>query len=113
MVDKVVLPQTIPILSPRPSGLLPRGRNAPKGADPQRNFRCPDDKWASIVDAADLLGMTYPEFCRWVSYAAANEVLRIAREQKVAPPVAKVEIVKPIELDIARPVRKITNPYAK
>lgn len=110
MADKVELPQTIPILSPRPAGILPRGRNNPKGADPQRNYRCPDDKFASILQACDLLGMNAAEFARWVTYAAANEVIRIAQEQKVAPTPVTVQIQEKKEETII-PVRKVSNPY--
>lgn len=112
MADEVKLPPTISILSPRPAGILTRNRQNPKGPDPQRAFRCDDTKWATIVDAADLLKMSYPQFIKWVAYMAANEVLRIAREQKVAPPLPeKIEIVEPVKLDIPRPVRQIVNPY--
>ena len=110
MTDKVELPQTIAILSPRPSGILPRGRNALKGADPQRNFRCPDDKWKSVQEACELLGMNTAEFARWVTYAAANEVIRIANEQKVAPVPVKV-VVQDKKPEVIIPARKVTNPY--
>lgn len=110
MTDEVQLPQTISILSPRPAGVLPRGRNNPKGADPQRNYRCPDDKWQSIVQACDLLGMNPAEFARWVTYAAANEVIRIAREQKVAPPAKVVQVVDKKPSNVV-PARVVHNPY--
>ena len=110
MSDKVQLPLTIAILSPRPAGVLPRGRNSPKGADPQRNYRCPDDKFASIQQACDLLGMNPAEFARWVTYAAANEVIRIANEQKVAPVPVKV-VVQDKKPEVIIPARKVTNPY--
>ena len=110
MTDKVQLPLTISILSPRPAGVLPGGRNNPKGADPQRNYRCPDDKWQSIIAACDLLGMNPAEFARWVTYAAANEVLRIANEQKVAPAPVKV-VIQEKKPETIIPARKVTNPY--
>lgn len=110
MTDKVQLPEKISILSPRPAGVLPRGRNNPKGADPQRNYRCPDDKFKSIQEACDLLGMSAAEFARWVTFLAANEVLRIAREQKVAPPVQQVKVVDKKPTTVV-PARVVTNPY--
>jgi hypothetical protein len=110
-MSRVKLPLLISILSPMPSGTLPRGRHSPKGADPQRAFRCSDDKWAAIVEASDLLDMSYPEFCRWVSYAAANEVLRIAREQRVAPTPVKIEVHKQPLPEL--PIRTVINPYRK
>ena len=110
MTDKVELPQTIAILSPRPSGILPRGRNALKGADPQRNFRCPDDKWKSVQEACELLGMNTAEFARWVTYAAANSVLLIAQQQKVVPTPVKIKIQEKKEETII-PIRKVSNPY--
>lgn len=110
MTDKVQLPQLISILSPRPAGVLPRGRNNPKGADPQRNYRCPEDKWKSITEACDLLGMNPAEFARWVTYSAANEVLRIAREQKVAPTPVQVEVQNNKPQNVIE-TRKVINPY--
>ncbi len=110
MTDKVQLPEKISILSPRPAGVLPRGRNNPKGADPQRNYRCPDDKFKSIQEACDLLGMNPAEFARWVTFLAANEVLRIAREQKVAPPVQQVKVVDKKPTTVV-PARVVNNPY--
>lgn len=110
MSDKVQLPQLISILSPRPAGILPRGRNNPKGADPQRNYRCPDDKFKVISEAAELLGMNPAEFARWVAFASANEVIRIAREQKVAPEPVKVEVQDKKPQTIV-PTRTVINPY--
>ena len=110
MTDKVQLPPTISILSPRPAGILPRGRNNPKGADPQRNYRCPDDKWQSIVQACDLLSMNPAEFARWVTYLAANEVIRIAREQQVAPPAQVVQVQNTKPKNVV-PARVVNNPY--
>lgn len=109
-MSNVELPLKIEILSPRPSGVLPRGRNSPKGADPQRNFRCPDDKWASIAAACALLNMNTAEFCRWTAYAAANEVLRIANEQKVPIPTKTVEIIEKPPETLA-PNVPVFNPY--
>ncbi len=110
MADKVQLPLKIEILSPRPAGILPRGRNNPKGADPQRNYRMTDEKFASVKQACDLLGMNPAEFARWVTFSAANEVVRIAGEQKVAPTPVKVEVVnhKPNNVE---PTRTVINPY--
>ncbi len=114
MVSKVKLPSHLSILAPRPSGTLSRNRQNPKGPDPQRTFRCPDDKFDAIIEASSILGMTNPEFVRWVSYMAANEVLRLAREQQVPVTPVKIEVINPkpqVTVDI--PTRTIYNPYTK
>lgn len=117
MTEKVVLPPMISILSPRPSGVLSRApKGKPKGPDPQRHFRCPDSKYEPIEAAAKLLGMSAPEFCRWVAYTSANEVLRLAREQKVSVPIDPVvvptEPPKPRQPQISTVVPTLViNPY--
>ena len=76
-------PDTINILSPRPS-ISPRGVNAQKERDPMRSMRFPDRMWEPIREAADTLGMTISEFVRWTAFASANEVLRLARTSGVS-----------------------------
>jgi uncharacterized protein (DUF1778 family) len=117
------IPQRISILTPLPKGLVPRGRNENyKGSDPQRTFRCADAKWETIVSAAELLGCTTPEFIRWVSYAAANEVLRQAEVIRRTPQSTTIELDQSLSPTLMGDdksseethfVRKVVNPYSR
>jgi predicted ATPase len=63
------------------------------------------EKYAAVQDAATALGMATAEFIRWVSYAAANEVLRIERETKYNTPVKTVTpVAEPYRQGVAVPM---------
>lgn len=112
----VLLPTTIKIMAPRRVGKAPRGRSAIYIQDTQHTFRMAQEKYAALNDAAEALGMTTAEFIRWVSYATANEVLRIERELKNAKPVESVRVTStPYETSTqSQPTIPMTfDPYRK
>lgn len=54
-----------------------RGRGRPAtGRDPQHQFRCPDDEWATFVKAAEADGTTVAVWLRKVAMKAAARVLK-------------------------------------
>lgn len=106
-----VAPETINIMAPRPAGVKPRGRNARKAADPQFAYRMSVERHAAVVEAAELIGCGgTAEFVRWVAYAAANEIIRLAREAKkdqVIHPVRPIMVARPTGLPSIAPTAEL------
>lgn len=75
-------PDRVEILPPMRTLKRPRGAMAQDNADPQRTIRISDKQLATIDEGARLLDVTRSEFIRWVSYCAANELIRAHNASK-------------------------------